>query len=309
MARRADLGRFGQEVATVTLHCVTAVKINDRDVGQKGAMRHMTSSDAACPEWPPSTYSGNVGVVTWCGVVVDGEVLTYLRSGPLRERVHDIEARDVVLAEMRHEVIDELGEGLLKTLLASEPEPLGWEIGEALAETILEVWFASVWVWNHGRDRRTRYASLPGADLIGFVVDGEGVRLLFGEVKSSSDQDTPPNVLHGSSGMIRQLERLTETGRDHFTLIKWLLSRCITDEHRSLFQEAIRRYTRSQGRDLQLIGCLLRDTPTNEADLRARAAALADTVVAPTSVDLHGWYLPDPMSAWPGYAATVTPDD
>ncbi|NCC61037.1 MAG: hypothetical protein EOM12_08860 [Verrucomicrobiae bacterium] len=56
---------------------------------------------------------------------------------------------------------------------------------EALAEAWLEKEHKVIWPWNMERDKRNANASLPGADLVGFVENGSEIRLILGEVKSS----------------------------------------------------------------------------------------------------------------------------
>lgn len=82
----------------------------------------------------------------------------------------------------------------VERLLNSVPESQDWEIGEALAECVLQKDSGREihWPWNTVRDRRTPRASLPGADLVGFYSQDDTVLLLFGEVKTSSDAATPP---------------------------------------------------------------------------------------------------------------------
>ncbi|MFB8017284.1 hypothetical protein ACFC36_01825 [Streptomyces rubiginosohelvolus] len=224
-----------------------------------------------------------------------------LKAGPWAERVGDLESSAAMIEELRALATTDMAIATVGGLLASEVEPLPWEVGEALAEVLLEHWHSVVWVWNTVRDRRTRRASLPGADLVGLsVIDGSAT-LLFGEVKSSSDAAAPPGVVYGKSGLIQQLERLTDKDADHFTLMRWLRSRCSTAEHVALYKAAAARYVHSQGRDIHLVGCLIRDTSPNERDVSVRGTALARTVVEPMKALLTSWYLPATMASWPSH--------
>jgi hypothetical protein len=155
------------------------------------------------------------------------------------------------------------------------------------------------WPWNLVRDRRTPRASLPGADLVGFCKEGESVLLLFGEVKTSSDAGTPPNVMNGSGGMAWQLEEEATRLDIQHALLKWLRSRCHAPEHRELYRAAIRRYVQSVGKEILLVGILLRDTKPSELDLKARAKALAAKLSTPTRIEITAWYLPVPIKDWP----------
>lgn len=91
-------------------------------------------------------------------------------------------------------------ENLQAILEAEHPEERDWAVGEALAEAWLSREHGVIWPWNMERDKRTLQASLPGADLVGFVTQNGETRLALGEVKSSSDSRTPPNVMTGRSG-------------------------------------------------------------------------------------------------------------
>lgn len=248
-----------------------------------------------------SVYAGAAGAVSWSGVSLTPSVMDELRAGPWAERVGDLESSGAIIEELRALATTDMAVATVGDLLASEVEPLPWEVGEALAEVLLEHWHSVVWVWNNARDRRTRRASLPGADLVGLSVIDGAATLLFGEVKSSSDVSIPPGVMHGKSGLMHQLERLADKNTDHWTLMKWLRSRCLSPEHLTLYKAAAARYVQSGGRDIHLVGCLIRDTSPNERDVSMRGAALARTVVEPMKALLTAWYLPATMASWPSH--------
>lgn len=244
-------------------------------------------------------YTGTHESASWSGhnVTDATQFTTYLRS-IVRDRVDDVHTG--FEAELRGMATTEMAIDYVETLLRAVPEEKAWAIGEALAECVLaddesrEV----CWPWNLVRDRRTPRASLPGADLVGFCKEGESVLLLFGEVKTSSDAGTPPNVMNGSGGMAWQLaEEATRLDIQH-ALLKWLRSRCDAPHHRELYQAAVQRYVQSVGKEILLVGILLRDTEPNELDVKARAAALGAKLGSPTRIEIVAWYLPVPIEAW-----------
>lgn len=53
------------------------------------------------------------------------------------------------------------------------------------------------------------------------------------------------------------------------------------------------------GKDILLVGVLLRDTEPNELDVTARAVALAKSLRAPTRIEVTAWYLPVLIKDWP----------
>lgn len=180
---------------------------------------------------------------------------------------------------------------------------LPWQVGEAIAETVLENSHGVVFPWNTRRDERNPRASFPGADLVGISDEAEGCRLVFGEVKSSSDMSSPPGVLTGKSGMVQQLERLIDDEKLHFALIKWLAARVIDGETGALFDQALTAFIVTRGSSVRLVGVLVRDTPARESDVSTRGRELGEKVVAPGSVELHALYMPRPMAEWVEWVA------
>ncbi|MCE2436843.1 MAG: hypothetical protein J4F97_02350 [Pseudomonadales bacterium] len=75
-------------------------------------------------------------------------------------------------------------------------------------------------------------------------------------------------------------------------LLKWLRARCESDEHRALYQAAVHRYVQSLGKEIFLVGVLLRDTEPNELDVTGRAKTLAQSLGSPTRIEITAWYLP-----------------
>lgn len=251
---------------------------------------------------PELSYSGSKGSAQWCGFAVSDEdrFKSYM-AGRVSARVEDDDAQDPFAAELLGIATTGMATEFVEDLLRAVPEEKSWAIGEALAECVLadDETREICWPWNLARDRRTPRASLPGADLVGFCSEGEDVFLLFGEVKTSSDARTPPQVMNGSGGMAWQLkEEATRLDIQH-ALLKWLRARCVSAEHRALYRAAVQRYVQSCGKEILLVGILLRDTEPNELDVASRAKALAESLGRPTRIEITAWYLPVPIEEWP----------
>ncbi len=251
---------------------------------------------------PEMRYSGSKASAQWRGqVVADKDRFRAYVADRVKSRAEDDEAQDSFAAELRGMATTGMATDFVEKLLRAVPEEQAWAVGEALAECVLaddenrEV----CWPWNLVRDRRTPRASLPGADLVGFCKEGESVLLLFGEVKTSSDTGTPPGVMNGSGGMAWQLEEEATRLDIQHALLKWLRSRCNAPQHRELYQAAVQRYVQSVGKEILLVGILLRDTEPNELDVTARAKALAAKLGSPTRIEITAWYLPVPIKDWP----------
>jgi hypothetical protein len=233
-------------------------------------------------------------------VVRDGERFTHYLRNRVRARVEDEEQHDPFASELRDMATTGMSTEFVEKLLQAVPEEKSWAIGEALAECVLEDEDEReiCWPWNSVRDRRTPRASLPGADLVGFCREGEEVFLLFGEVKTSSDSKSPPQVMNGSGGMAWQLEEEATRLDIQHSLLKWLRCRCTSPEHQNLYYAAVKKYVLSMGKEILLVGLLLRDTEPNELDVKSRTAYLAQKLCDPTRVELHAWYLPFPIREW-----------
>lgn len=187
---------------------------------------------------------------------------------------------------------------LKNLLLASRVEREPWEVGEALAECLLHDEFGIIWPWNNERDKKTPKASLPGADLIGFTSDPDYPILAIGEVKTSSDNNCPPNVMYGRSGMTHQLDTLCANLQIQYCIISWLYYRCKNTESWPFFQKALTNYLSSRGKAILLFGLLMRDTSPNELDVKSRGQELGKKLDVPTKLEIHVWYLPLQSNQW-----------
>lgn len=245
-------------------------------------------------------YSGSSGNVSWYGRRVGDtrHFAAYLQQ-VVRPRVFDSDLGfDTDLQAL---ATTGMATEFVARLLRAVPELEGWEIGEALAECVLrtDAGLDISWPWNTVRDRRSPRSSLPGADLVGFCqYNSNGVLLVIGEVKTSSDPHAPPNVMNGGSGMAWQLERCATLPDIQRTLLQWLYARCTSEPFQTLYKQAVSRFLASEGKELLIIGVLLRDTTPNENDLQSRGMWLSHRLLAPTRTELFAWYLPVPISDW-----------
>ncbi len=184
-------------------------------------------------------------------------------------------------------------EALRKVLDADVSEERPWAAGEALAEAYLIKAHGVIFPWNMERDKRNPFASLPGADIIGFCKNEDGnVRFALGEVKTSQEKNTPPQVMTGRSGMAHQLDSLATDLQIISQLIKWLLPRVKSTSYENLFNESAAAYFNSGNKDLILFGVLIRDTSPSESDLSGRGVELRKKLCAPTGCALLAIYLP-----------------
>ena len=166
-----------------------------------------------------------------------------------------------------------------------------WRIGETIAECILEDKYDARFHYNDSRDAKNTRGNATGADLVGFCDVDNNTYFLFGEVKTSSDESTPPQVLYGKTGMIKQLEDLKKDSNKRHDLVRWIFGKAININ--GLFLEdckkAISLYANND-ENVQLVGVLVRDTNPNKRDLDSRARSLHNNLSDQMKVKLISIY-------------------
>jgi hypothetical protein len=185
----------------------------------------------------------------------------------------------------------------LSALSAEEVALAPWEIGEVLAEVLLEETERADFPWPPSWDKRSATASLPGPDLIGFLAENGSECFLFGEVKTSDADDVHASVIHGDDGLRRQIERLLNSEDRRKLLISWLCVRAKGCDWRSRFDRCLAVYLAnpSQG---AVVAVLLRGREPNEADLQPVRSAI-EHLTSPYRRILLGYYLPVPIAELP----------
>lgn len=247
-------------------------------------------------------YQSTHGCVSCQGErAVAGDELNGFLRGPVAARLNDTEGGEELRSHLRGLSLTGMGQDALEEVLAADvPEERDWAAGEALAEAVLEERHDVVLPWNTERDKRNPFASLPGADIVGFQRDGDSHRLALGEVKCSSEEQWPPQVMSGRSGGIgHQLDTLANNLGTICQLLKWLLPRVKDSLHEGSFNNACARYFNTGRRDLALFGILIRDKEARELDLQARGRSLGGSLQVPTRCQLIALYLPWPISQLP----------
>lgn len=233
--------------------------------------------------------------VSWQGVsLFEGDGFESFMTNDVASRLHDEEGTNEFETHLRGLASTGFANNSLNEILAAEiSEERDWAICEAMAEAYLMRQYNVNWPWNMERDKRTSNASLPGADLIGFWVNSENVRLVLGEVKSSSEKKYPPQVMDSRYGhMGYQIDNLSRNLGLINQLFKWLLPRCKGTKYETSFNAAIILFLKSGNKDVALFGVLIRDTEPNELDLQARGRSLADTLHDPSTCHLIALYIP-----------------
>jgi hypothetical protein len=180
-------------------------------------------------------------------------------------------------------------------------EVQNFRIGEALAEVCLEKHFNCRFYWNELRDARNPKGNKTGADLVGFIEIGNKVLFLFGEVKTSSERNSPPQVMTNSTGIENQLRDLYNNQNKRLILISYIQNK-ISLSNNSNFKEdfanAIRNYYQSNGSEYLLYGVLIRDTDVNEDDIKQSYDKLKKRVLNRIGLRLLAIYVSIPKDQW-----------
>lgn len=215
---------------------------------------------------------------------------------------------DEAIVDVRAVLSDEQGTAAIEEMLRSvgdtdfDPDGIrdvldeqdtveDWRIGEAIAETYLKFHRACSFPWPNTRDLRKSGSSLPGADLVGFHSDEHGDRFAFGEVKTSSDENHPPSVMYGSTGLKKQLEDLRDDISIRNLLMQYLAIRAQNAPWERTFKNAVARYI-TDCNDVILFGFLVRDVEPHEDDLRSRVETLAEDCPLAMRIEIVALYLP-----------------
>ena len=244
-------------------------------------------------------YTGQSGSVHWEGrrVTDEAQFRLFMLKNVKSRMMDDVSA---FASDLQSLAVTGLGAQHLERTLNAVPPPKAWEMGEYFVECALTSLanMQVVWPWNDVRDRKAPRASLPGPDLIGLCHADENAFLIFGEVKTSSQALTPPGVM---DGMAKQLaQNATHLDRQR-SCLQWLHARVPADSDRlsRLFHKAVQRYCNSEGKDIRLVGALVRDTEPSERDLQSKGRWLAQQFENPTRTNLIAWYLPISIAEWP----------
>ena len=177
------------------------------------------------------------------------------------------------------------------------PQISDWEVGEAFAETVLEDEHDAMFPWETGWDKRTPKASLPGADIVG-LQNKVSPRFIFGQVKSSSEERVPPQIVNsGKDCLKKQMYCLRHSVNERMQLIQWLLPRVKGTNWENAFNNALGKYAQ---KDYSLIGVLVSgDRNVDENDLTGICAEIQHKT-GDSEMSLFGYYLPFDKKDWIG---------
>lgn len=241
------------------------------------------------------------------GILSDEQECHCYLKGPVKDNLIDREQRDELLTSLKTLKSDtgfDINDQLLADIQALENNEVNvqnFRVGEAYAEIVLEEHFQCRFHWNELRDARNPKGNKTGADLVGFIeIDGQ-VLFLFGEVKTSSENEHPPQVMTCQDGMENQLCDLCVHPEKRRILISYLQNkaRLFEDGHQFKydFNTSLNSYYSENGR-FHLVGVLVRDTEPVEEDVSVSYHRIKDKILEPTGLKLIALYVPVKKSEW-----------
>ena len=219
------------------------------------------------------------------------ELTSALASDVLPE-VQDLEGRAEIVSMFADLSLTGFETTRLNEVLSSSESPKTWRIGEAIASVYLASHRNCRFPWDDSRDIRKPKSSLPGADLVGFSNAGEDCRFAFGEVKTSSENAYPPQVMaYSGDGLAAQMKDLRDNALIRNRLLIYLGFRAKSSTWTDDFKSATRKYL-NDPMDVRIFGVLVRDVSPSELDLKKRVSQLSAGNCAPLKMEAVALYLP-----------------
>ena len=127
-----------------------------------------------------------------------------------------------------------------------------WQVGEGFAEAYLTAHFLCNFPWSNNRDLKNPNSSLTGADMVGFYRG----QFAFGEVKTSTEQEYPPQVTSKKGdGLNAQLKKLCHDYDGRWVLIQYLFHRM---KGKTEYKKACKSYLKDN-KNFYVFGVLVRD--------------------------------------------------
>ena len=164
-----------------------------------------------------------------------------------------------------------------------------WRIGEALAQVLLEENYSCLIPFSKEANTTNHNTSNTGIDIIGMTTDNNGAMLLlFAEVKTSSEEAYPPQIVHSSKALslTNQLKDIIKNKKKRNEHMRYLAKE-FGSVHPLIeqFAQAARSYIETD--EYAVYGLVVRDTAPNKNDLEKTSDALiADTDCSSHSAQL-----------------------
>lgn len=237
------------------------------------------------------TYVADIAPVRARGLSYTDAELDEALSGDVADVVYDTSGTTGALDLLASVATTDFEAGELRKILEEQTVPEDWRVGEALAQVFLTQHRKCEFPWPASRDLRNPVSSPAGTDLVGFSEMAASVKFAFGEVKTSGQAQWPPSLMYGRHGLKKQMEELRDSFEVRDALFRYLVLHATGATWEEKFKTAATAYVKSKT-NVVLFGVLIRDVVPSADDLKARAAALADSCPADMTIELYGFYMP-----------------
>lgn len=178
-------------------------------------------------------------------------------------------------------------EQILTSAAVSNPE---WKVGEALAEHVLVADHDCEFPWPHSRSQRNPHSSDGGADLVGFHHINGSPRFAIGEIKTSCQKRTPPDVLTSRHGLSAQLDGLANAGDRASWAVRYLAMQAVGRPWVTRFRASMKRYL-TDPKDVSVFGALIRTTTEDSKDLEKVTKKSEELAEGTLTVSLRAFYV------------------
>jgi len=229
--------------------------------------------------------------VTGCGFSYSTKELDSALAGPVIKVLNDDTGKALFKTMFIGVNETEFQNGEIEQFLSDSKIPKNWQVGEAIAETYLSHHRDCFFPWPDSRDERRRGSSLPGADLVGFQSNDKDDVFVFGEVKTSSDKKYPPGVMHGRTGLKKQIEDLKDDVEIKKDLVMYLGHRAVGSNWQERYRRAYLNFSKCNT-NVRVFGFLVRDVEPDKNDIRTRVTKLALDTHQDMIIELLILYLP-----------------
>ena len=191
----------------------------------------------------------------------------------------------------------------LKLMFEDNDPPRDWEIGEKISECFLEDHCNCIFPYNDKRDAKNPGSNLPGADLVGFVKIDNKILFLFGEVKTSDQDQYPPSVVYGKEGLINQLKEIRDKPNKRMDLIKWLGHKPESSKDDNEWTKAVISYTTNE---FKIFGVMIRGVTPDERDLKLIFKEITSNIKDEPYLELLSLYIPIMKTQYVGVMDNVS---
>lgn len=227
------------------------------------------------PDTAKICFNEKANLVIYKGYSIPAESCADWLQKAVRTRLNDVELEE----ELFDHILELEGfnsSDLLAALTTPEVQNDDADIGETIAELALIHDTAALFPYPRKRDLRGRRANLQGCDLVGFIKRQDGRhQFVFAEVKTSTQETTPPTVLSGVGGLQNQLADLILDGLILKRLLTYVYSRLKNTSEIHKFTEAVQLLSEGFNNNKKIVGVLVRDTEPNSKDVSGYALKLS----------------------------------